>query len=67
MPKITLEAVRVNSGLTQKDWAKELGVAQTTVINWENGETEPRLSQLRKMSELSGIPIDFIYVSEKVN
>ena len=62
MPKISLEAVRVNAKMTQKEWAKELGVSNATVVNWEKGKTEPSLSQLRKMSELSGIPIDYIFV-----
>lgn len=67
MPKISLEAVRVNAKMKQKEWAKSLGVSQATVINWEKGNTEPSLSQLRKMSELSGIPMDFIFVPDKSN
>lgn len=65
MPRISLEAVRVNAKLTQKEWAKSLGVSNATVVNWEKGNTEPSLSQLRKMSELSGIPMDFIFVPDK--
>lgn len=65
MPRISLEAVRVNAKLTQKEWAKELGVSSNTVINWEKGNTEPSLSQLRKMSDLSGVPMDFIFVPDK--
>lgn len=67
MPRISLEAVRVNAKLTQKEWAKELGVSNATVINWEKGNTEPSLSQLRKMSDLSGVPMDFIFVPDKSN
>lgn len=67
MPKISLEAVRVNAGMTQKEWAKVLGVSNTTVVNWEKGTTEPSLSVLRKMSELSKIPMDFIFVPDKSN
>lgn len=67
MPRITLKAVRVNADMEQKEWAKILGVSQNTVSNWENGNTEPTLSQLRKMSELSGIPMDFIFVPEESN
>lgn len=67
MTKITLEAVRVNAHMKQVEWAKALGVSHTTVVNWEKGNTEPSLSQLRKMSELSGIPMDFIFVPEKSN
>ena len=62
MPKITLEAARVNAHLTQKELAEILGVSNTTVVNWEKGKTEPSLSQLKKISELSGIPSDFIFI-----
>lgn len=67
MPRITLEAVRVNANMKQKEWAEKIGVSVATVINWEKGNTEPTLSQLRKMSELSGIPMDFIFVPDKSN
>ena len=67
MPKISLEAVRVNAGYNQKEWAEILGISNATVVNWEKGKTEPTLSQLRKMSELSGIPMDFIFVPNKFN
>ena len=67
MPKISLEAVRVNAKMTQKNWAKTLGVSVTTVINWEKGNTEPSLSHLKEMSRLSGIPMDFIFVPDKSN
>lgn len=62
--KITLSAVRANSGMDQKEWAKAIGVSQFTISNWETGKTHPDAVQLRKMSELSGIPMDFIFVPE---
>jgi DNA-binding XRE family transcriptional regulator len=64
MPRISLEAVRVNAKMTQKEWAEMLGVSNATVVNWEKGKTEPSLSQLKTMSKLSGIPMDFIFVSD---
>ena len=67
MPKISLEAVRVNAKMTQKEWAKLLGVSNSTVVNWEKGNTEPSLSQLREMSRLAGVPRDFIFVPDKSN
>lgn len=67
MPKISLEAVRVNAKKTQKEWAELLGVSNATIVSWEKGNTEPSLSQLRKMSELSGVPMDFIFVPDKSN
>ena len=65
MINISLKAVRTNAKMTQKEWAEKLGVTSVTVNNWENGKTEPTLSQLRKMSNLSGIPMDFIFTSHR--
>ena len=62
---ISLKAARVNANMTQREWAESLNVTVDTVLNWEKGKSEPRLSELRKMSELSGIPMDFIFVPEK--
>jgi transcriptional regulator with XRE-family HTH domain len=67
MPRITLEAARINAKLTQRQLAEILDISVGTVNNWENGKSEPSLSQLRKISELSGIPMDFIFVPEKSN
>lgn len=67
MPQIRLAAVRVNADKTQDEWAELLGVAKSTVSNWESGKTIPSLPIIRKMSELSGIPIDLIFVPDKAN
>ena len=67
MPRISLEAVRVNAKMTQKEWAEILVVSNATVVNWEKGKTEPSLSQLKTMSKLSGIPMDFIFVPDTSN
>lgn len=62
---ISLKAARVNAGLTQRELAEALNVTVDTVLNWENGKSEPKLSQLKRISELSGIPMDFIFVPMK--
>jgi len=59
--KIYINAVRANMNMTQDEWAKELGVDRQTVQNWEAGKTKPDIEQVRKMSKLSSIPIDFIF------
>ena len=59
---ISLKAVRVNANMTQKEWADKLGVTIDTVMNWESGKTEPKWSQVKQMSQLSGIPMDLIFV-----
>ena len=59
---ISLKAARTNADMTQRQWADAIGVTVDTVLNWEAGKSEPKVSQLRKMSELSGIPMDYIFV-----
>lgn len=63
--EITLKACRINAGLKQSELAKELGVSLLTVSNWELGYSEPSLSQLRKISELSGVDMNFIVLTKE--
>lgn len=64
-PRISLASARANANKSQAEMAEMLGVDKTTIWNWENGKSEPTLSQLRKISDLSGIPMDFIFVPDK--
>lgn len=61
-PRIILAAARVNAKMNQREFADFMGVDVSTVVNWEKGKTEPSASQLRKISDVSGIPMDFIFV-----
>lgn len=63
--RISIKAARVNSEMNQIEFAREIGVSLSTVTNWERGKTEPDASQLRKISEISGIPMDFIFIPQK--
>lgn len=63
--KINLPAVRVNTGMSQAEWANALGVSPSTIYKWEKGENEPTYNALLKMSKLSGIPLDFIFIPQK--
>lgn len=65
--KISLAAARVNANLTQEELAGKLGVSKSTVISWESGKSEPKLSQVQAISILSGIPMDFIFVPLQTN
>lgn len=60
--KITLEACRVNANLKQRDLADKLGVSRATIGNWEKGKTSPTVPQLEKISLLTGVPINFIFI-----
>ena len=59
--RITLEAARVNVGLSQKDVAKALGVSNKTVCSWEKGLTFPSSATLIKaLLELYNVDYDDI-------
>jgi transcriptional regulator with XRE-family HTH domain len=53
--EMTLKELRESKFLTQQEVAYKLGVAPTTVSNWERGLQEPRFSLLRGLAELYGI------------
>lgn len=63
--KISLTAARANAGMSQQEWADAIGVDKSTVWNWEAGKSEPSLSQIRKISQMSKIPMDYIFVPVK--
>ena len=65
IPKFKLKAARVNKEMTQGDVAKALGRNKQTIVNWENGVTEIKVSDLLQLSELYGIPIEFLEVKKK--
>lgn len=60
-PKITLAAARVNAGFTQKKAAKELGVCQKTLQNYESGVQVPDWDMVNKIEKLYQFPADFIF------
>ena len=62
-PKITLKAARVNVNMTQDDAAKALGKTKQTIVNWESGRTEIKYKDLAFLSDMYGIPIEFLRIS----
>ena len=46
--------------MTQKQVADAMGVATTTIRNWEKGKSFPKQPAIEKLCELYGIPYDFI-------
>lgn len=60
--KISIKGARVNAGYTQNEFAKAIGVSRSAVGKWENDECIPTLSHLRLISEITGIPLDYIFI-----
>lgn len=65
VPKITLEAARVNAQLTQEEAAKKLGIHFQTLSKYENDSSNIPFSLLENASELYGIPLSFIFLGKK--
>lgn len=61
-PCISLKACRANAGLSQRELAEKLDVSPTTVISWENGTTVPNYNTVQKISDLSGVPLQLIFL-----
>lgn len=64
MPKITLEAARVNAKLTQAELAKKMGVSRETVFAWENGKREMRAAYLCMFCSITGFDVRDIILPE---
>lgn len=51
---------RKNRGLTQLQLSKDIGVHETTILNWENGLREPSLNTLKIISKYFNVSIDYL-------
>lgn len=58
-----IKALRLHMGLTQAEFAKQLGVRQATVSEWENGLYEPTRSKSKHL-ELVAQMVGFTYQDE---
>lgn len=63
--KLTLKAIRINKGETQKETAKEIGVSVETWANYENGKTYPDIPVIKRIEEHFNIKYDNIDFSRK--
>lgn len=61
MPKISLKAARVNANLSQQDAADRIGVAVSTLRNWEAGKTYPTKPKIDRLCEVYGISFDVLF------
>lgn len=52
----TLRELRQSRFLEQRELAQLMGVSEASISNWETGKKRPRLSHIRKLAELLGVP-----------
>ena len=58
--RISLEAARVNAGMTQPQAAQALGVSVATILKWEKGTTLPTIDKAIALASLYSVPLDAI-------
>lgn len=52
-----LISLRRENGLTQLALAEKMEVSRQTISRWESGEAVPTMDNLRRLSELYGVPM----------
>ena len=60
-----LKALRQARSIKQEDLAAALNVSRFTVLRWEAGEYEPRLSELVKIAEALNVSLDELMTGEQ--
>lgn len=48
-----IKRIRLNLGLTQEEFSKELGVKPPTVYSYENGSRRPRIKTINELMRLA--------------
>lgn len=61
---ISWAAARVNARLSQGDVSKAMHVSKNTICAWENGKTDPSVSQAKQLEQLYKMPLDYIRCSK---
>lgn len=57
----TVKQARLLAGVTQQEMADALGVHRSTYIKMESDPEEITVGQAKKISEVTGIPVDNIF------
>lgn len=65
MTTMSLKAARVNAGFTMNEAAKQLNVAVSTLMSWEHGETEPKVTQALQLAALYGVTVNNLIFLQK--
>lgn len=64
-----IKEIRLNRGMTTKDFGSLLGASDSNVTSWEKGRTSPNKSRLKKIADLIGVPVtEFVsnHTGEKI-
>lgn len=60
MFQIRLKELREATGLSQYSFAKQFGVAQSTVGSWEAGKREPNFATAQRLADFFNVSVDYL-------
>ena len=66
MFQISLEAARVNAGMTQREVAKRMNVNAATIANWDKGKTTLKVDQFMRLCDIYKCPQDAIFLGNNL-
>lgn len=55
-----LYKLRISKGISQKELADNLGVAQSSINYWEKGQRDPSITVVKKIAEYFGVSLDYL-------
>lgn len=62
MEIMRIGALRKRRGLTQRQLAEGMGMAQNAISNWESGISLPRARDIPRLADVLGCTIDELFV-----
>lgn len=62
---LKLRELRKKCGLTMKELGAEIGVAESTISQYETGKRQPDYETLLKLGEFFGVSVDYILTGEE--
>ena len=62
---IRIRELRKKCGITMKELGEKIGVAESTVSQYETGKRQPDYETMLKLGEYFGVTVDFLLGSEK--
>ena len=64
---IRLKELRQEKGLNQKELASQVETTQRNISNWENGNSEPDIQMLIRMSKFFEVSVDYLLNNNDVD
>lgn len=60
-----IKLARQAAGISQEELAEKIGTKQSQVWRWESNRAEPRISFLKKIAEVTGVPLIDLIADEE--